>query len=122
MAILNDVLPFACPACRGKIAYDKGCMAMRHDKAKGGCGASFYVFCEGLFDNPYGHVPDCTANILKVPWLHLELEADAVFARVRQIRHLKPRFAEMDETLREAVFLRVEQHLRDLKIARGDVL
>jgi hypothetical protein len=39
--ILNDVLPFSCPQCQGKLEYDKGCMAMHHGRAKGGCGARF---------------------------------------------------------------------------------
>ncbi len=125
IAILNDVLPFSCPKCRGKIAYDRGCMAMTHRKEVGGCGASFCVFCEGIFDSPHQHVPTCKGNTLKVPWLPGEDEALAVFARVqreRQIRQLRKRLGQMEEVLREPVLERIKEALCELNIATSDVV
>ncbi len=125
MAILNDVLPFSCPGCRGKIVYDKGCFAMRHGKEGGGCGAGFCVFCEGVFPDAHGHVQTCSANTLGLPWYPNEHEAHAIFDRVqreRQIRELRVRFVQMEEALRDAVFERVKEQLRSLSISKRDVI
>ena len=120
-AILNEVLPFSCPNCKGKLDYDKGCMAMYHREDQGGCGARF---CEGIFADAHGHVETCKANTLKLPWYPDEAQAEAVFARVqreRQIRQLRAEFQRMESGLRDAVFERVRGALRELDIAREDV-
>ncbi len=49
VAIVNNVLPFSCPQCKGKIVYDKGCMAMFHNEEVGGCGARIAPFARQCF-------------------------------------------------------------------------
>ncbi len=121
----ENVIPFSCPACHDKLEYDKGCMAMKHEEKKGGCGASFCIYCEGVFKDAHSHVLDCTANTLELPWLPPGDEAMATFAlvqRERQVRQLRVRFAATEQTLREQVFVLLQEELRKLDIAKQDVM
>jgi hypothetical protein len=126
--VLNNILPFSCPKCRGKLDYDKGCMAIHHDMARGGCGGRFCAFCERICNDgteAHQHAAQCAANTLRLPWLPTEREARAVFAQVQrllQIRKLRDFFQQLEDSHRDALFRRIEKNLRDLKIARVDVL
>jgi hypothetical protein len=126
--ILNDLLQFSCPSCKGKLEYERGCMAIYHNKSNGGCDARFCAFCERICkdgDEAHRHVAECDANALRLPWFPNEAEAATMFAQVQrrlQIQRLQLFFQRLEDGHREAVFAKVEQHLRVLHISRQDVL